>query len=455
MNDILSQQTADKVLGGIRDHITKSLDERFGLGQAARITTSHNKITVGLAPNINAPLPRQHEIDAIVQRAIAEQRHIIEESASRLGKTPADIKKAFGELKVTAGEAQVPRTGDDFAKLEAAYDSEISARGGTVGPERITRMKVIQKLKNDIIRDFREVKFSHGKNQYPAVILDISGNPRLHPLIGDTIRKPGGLEYIKPIELGQRVDKYLSSLNQELDYVPPAVHFDEALRDARDIDLAFRIDTETGTGSVSRNALERTYKGSLSKAAFFKAIEGKTGVCVMVDVKAMFGRNTAALDRISQTIAETGADVAPIQRLDAVGNVTRGFIRGTRGIDRGHPDILSTHGGDEYMYFVEGATPADIANITHQARSAVGNQGFDIRVSARHTVASREVFDALDGETKVAKAIENMGRTRTGESASFLRHVEVSVESFAPDHIVNELTRRREAIERTLRHLGT
>lgn len=448
INDTLSQQTADKILAGIREHITKTLDERYGLGKAARITTSHNKITVALPKEIQTALPSQREIDLVVRKAVEEQRQVIETSAAELGKTPEEIKKALADLRVNAGEVRVPAGADDFAKLEAVAESEIRARGGASGTERIARMKEIQKLKSDIIEEFRNARFTHGKRHYPVVALDASDKPRLHPLIVDTVRKPGGAESLRPVELGKRVESYLNALNRELDYVAPALNFERGFQSAREIDHAFR------EGRIPRQALETTYKGSLSKEAFHEATKGKTGVCVMIDVKGMFGKNSAALERVSQTIAEAGADVPAIERLDAVGSITRAFMRGTGRIDQAHPNILSTHGGDEYMYFIEGAKEADIPSILQRARSSLGNQGFDIRASAREATASRQVFDALDGETKIAKAIESLGRTRTGESPSFLRHVEVSAESFSPDHIVRELHRQRTAVERAVRNIG-
>ncbi len=65
------------------------------------------------------------------------------------------------------------------------------------------------------------------------------------------------------------MSNYLDALNRELDYIAPALDFPTAFAEAHDIDRQFRENT------ISRDALETTYKRSLSKPAFFSAIGGK------------------------------------------------------------------------------------------------------------------------------------------------------------------------------------
>lgn len=47
----------------------------------------------------------------------------------------------------------------------------------------------------------------------------------------------------------------------------------------------------------------------------------------MIDVKGMFSKNNTAFVQLSETIADTGKVVPILDRLDALGNITRAFIR--------------------------------------------------------------------------------------------------------------------------------
>ncbi|MDD2745831.1 MAG: hypothetical protein PHU93_04805, partial [Candidatus Gracilibacteria bacterium] len=241
---------------------------------------------------------------------------------------------------------------------------------------------------------------------------------------------------------------YLDVLNRELDYIAPALDFKLGFLEARQIDVDFR------NGSISRRAFETTYKNSLSKTAFFGEIEDKTGACVLIDVKGMFIKNCNAFMKLSDEIAEKETKVSILDRLDVLGNITRSFIRGTDEINGYYPNILCTHGGDEFMFFIEHAKASSLPDILKQARDSLGNEGFDIRASARLGFGSKEIFNALDGETKIAKIVEAIGRLPNGSTPSFLRHIEVSAESFSPDYIVSELQRRRKFVEFALSNIA-
>lgn len=175
----------------------------------------------------------------------------------------------------------------------------------------------------------------------------------------------------------------------------------------------------------------------------------------MIDVKGMFIKNCNALMELSDEIAEKETKVSILERLDVLGNITRSFIRGTDEINGYYPNIICTHGGDEFMFFIEHATADSLPGILKHARDSLGNEGFDVRTSARLGLGSKEIFNALDGETKIAKIVETIGRLPNGGTPSFLRHIEVSAESFSPDYIVNELHRRRKFVEFALSNIAT
>jgi hypothetical protein len=114
---------------------------------------------------------------------------------------------------------------------------------------------------------------------------------------------------------------FLTALNQELDYIAPALDFESGFQEAH------RIEEDFQKGIIRRTSIETTYKKSLSKSAFFQKIEGKDGVCVMLDVKGMFSKNNSAFIKLSEMIADTGKTVSTLERLDALGSITRAFIR--------------------------------------------------------------------------------------------------------------------------------
>ncbi len=58
-NDVLSQQTTDKILFSIRTRITEEIDRKFGTGNTTRITASHNKIIITLPKETQGLLPTQ------------------------------------------------------------------------------------------------------------------------------------------------------------------------------------------------------------------------------------------------------------------------------------------------------------------------------------------------------------------------------------------------------------
>ena len=84
------------------------------------------------------------------------------------------------------------------------------------------------------------------------------------------IRKPGGTDLIEPKELADATRILSDALNREYDYVPPTTNFKE------DFAMAEEIEAEFQTGSIRRSTVENTFKGTLSKEAFYEAIEGKT-----------------------------------------------------------------------------------------------------------------------------------------------------------------------------------
>jgi hypothetical protein len=170
----------------------------------------------------------------------------------------------------------------------------------------------------------------------------------------------------------------------------------------------------------------------------------------MIDIKGMFTKNHTAFSQLNRTIAQTGQDVPLMERLDVLGNITRSFVRGTSKINAAHDGIVSCHGGDEFIFFLEGASGSDIPKILKECRNALGNEGFDIRSSAREAIGSQATFDALDGETKIAKLIEGIGRTVDGAVPGFLRHIEVFAESMSPDLVVSELLRNRDTVKSAL-----
>ncbi len=157
-NDVLSQQTTDKVLGNIKRHLTLELDRRFG-AETTRITSSHNKITIALPKETATPFPTQEEIDEIVRNAVMEKHGIIEESAERYHKSHEEVRKTLDGLHVGAGESRVDASGNDLSKIRAVYESEIHARGGTTGEASVQRMREIQDLEADFVKEFRHVRF--------------------------------------------------------------------------------------------------------------------------------------------------------------------------------------------------------------------------------------------------------------------------------------------------------
>lgn len=182
-------------------------------------------------------------------------------------------------------------------------------------------MKRIKMLEQKLAEEFQETQFQHGKYFYPVIILDMYGKSRPHPLLIDLIRKPGGKEIIESSHLRKQIESYLTALNQELDYIAPALDFNSGFQEARSIEEDFQ------KGVIRRESIETTYKKSLSKSAFFQKIEGRDGVCVMLDVKGMFSKNNSAFIKLSEMIADTGKTVSTLERLDALGNITRAFIR--------------------------------------------------------------------------------------------------------------------------------
>ena len=73
---------------------------------------------------------------------------------------------------------------------------------------------------------------------------------------------------------------------------------------------------------------------------FTAAVEGKSGVSCFVDIKRMAAKNRVPLERVAQTIADSGKDVPVEARLDVFGTVTRPFLRGAHALARSFPGAL-------------------------------------------------------------------------------------------------------------------
>ena len=78
VNDALSQQTADVLLGVVRDKVQKRLQERFGAEFNLRVVgKDHKKLVFSIPGNATQPLPSRKELDAIIAETVREEAQFI------------------------------------------------------------------------------------------------------------------------------------------------------------------------------------------------------------------------------------------------------------------------------------------------------------------------------------------------------------------------------------------
>lgn len=185
-----------------------------------------------------------------------------------------------------------------------------------------------------------------------------------------------------PPELAGAVRTYIDTLNNGFDFIAPTHNPEEDFRKAH----AFNADFQNGI--IKPEAILQTYKGTLTKEAFFGLTEGKPGMRAMIDIKDMGLDNLASFDRIAEKVA-SGKYIQE-DLLGAGKEVTEQFITFTDFVRR-NPISL---GGDEVYLLFEGAKPGETEAILTSLHKNLGKSSLEGRVShSFDSQNSRELFE--------------------------------------------------------------
>lgn len=94
-------------------------------------------------------------------------------------------------------------------------------------------------------------------------------------------------------------------------------------------------------GKLTREMVSETFKGTLSKEAFYAATDGRQGVRVFVDVKDMGIANLKSFRNTAAEVVRTGdADLA----LQSGMNVTRRLMQTIESVRREFPAVKISQG---------------------------------------------------------------------------------------------------------------
>ena len=362
LNDVFGQRFVDHLLfsakRGIRNRFDHTVSASTGYGRVARddyknLTFSFPEKTDVLTVLFGNVTDKAALIEAVLRENAAEVARVAREKGITEAEITSSVRKEFG---FSVGISHVPQNAGRTEKISAFRDAELGSRksrgsktvevatfnaGETL---RISREAV--SLETNLIREWREKRFTLDGTSYPAVVkLPSEGNrERLSPELLRVIRKKGAGS-IAEASLGKDVERYIELLNSGFDFISPR-------RNASgEAETAARFETAIRSGAIPKEALTTTFKGARSKESLVAETMGKAGIRISVDVKDMGLMNLESFRRIARKVAGSGKGADPAV-LEAGAEVTRAFASAVGEIRKRFSKAEIALGGDEILNFI-------------------------------------------------------------------------------------------------------
>lgn len=357
--------------------------------------------------------------------SVTSQKHFEELIIQKTSQTKLVILRYFD---FWVWESIIPKNAHDIEKLDAIRQAEVSSRAGNIKTDTITlkeyssndilsNLKKSLEMEQSIIEKFKWKKFRFEWVDYNIVFYK-NGKATLSTEALRYIRKYP--DKITPKELSNMLQSYLNNLNSSLDFISPVK--DELKNGGNEFEIARQIDKQIKSWVIDTRFLIQSYKWWMTKSAFFKNIEWKTGTKIFIDIKDMWIDNLVDFNLRAKQIVKLSEDLQvwkidqktfdAQQRkilLESGKSVSDKFIEIQKRIQTKYPNAFISFWWDEIYLFIEN-TPHNIltdinTNLTQIFNST--NQKARIVIDPNtKTPDSKRNFAQLEKITKLNKILE-------------------------------------------------
>ena len=256
-------------------------------------------------------------------------------------------------------------------------------------------------LELQILTEYAWESFILGWKPYPVVV-----DGKISWVLLQAVKK---WELVSPDSLVKLVEKSSSELNLSAEFISPTIseeNFDHARQIISDLDNL----------EIKHDTLKYTYKGELSKDAFFESIRWSSWIDIRIDIIWFTNENRDAFRKLLIDFLEWRADENDLST-QAWLSVTKDFLNGVREIVKYNPSMTIWLWWDETWWnsewIVENPDPAVINRLPYwkiRALMASINKSLG-KLNWRITFGfdrrdKRGLHDYLDNEWKPSKVIE-------------------------------------------------
>lgn len=344
LNDRFGQEFVDHLLAASKASLRSSFDRSSAAaaGHGRVVRDDYKNLTVSLpsgADPVKSLFGKAKTGGDFTDSVIAACRAEIASVAKSLRIPESEVASAVrAEFGLSLGISRVPETGGDAAKLAAFREAELASKtppshgrlaaSPFSGADTLRLAKEALSIEAALVARWKGKRFSLGGTEYPAVV-EFRGEYRVSPELLRTVRKKGSDADIEPKTLVADAKRYLDALNSGFDFISP-------VRGPSDFVAAGKIEAAIRSGSVPKEAFLTTFKGALTKEAFFAKTEGRDGVRIFADIKDMGLMNFASFREAAKNVVRSGNGNDP-SVLRAGSDVTAAFADTVAEIRRRFP----------------------------------------------------------------------------------------------------------------------
>lgn len=317
---------------------------------------------------------------------------------------------------------------DNVSKLDSIRKAEISSRVWITKTDKIEIKPFTQKemisylemaLENEkmILEKYKDTQFIFDGIPYNVVIQTTNG-PVLSTELLRYVRKYP--DAIIPKELSILVKKYISSLNNSLDFISPIKY--ELISNGREFEFAKKIDLQIRSWMVESKYVLHNHKWWFTKKAFFEFTNAKSWIKIFIDIKDMgidnlvdFQFRAKHILKLYTDLKNWNLDVQSYEKLtqklflEAGKSVSDKFLEVQKRISKKYPDAVMSFGGDEIFLFIPEKKiqfQKEIEMSITEILAAAGQKARVVIDISEKTFDTKESFSKLEQITKLSKIVE-------------------------------------------------
>ncbi len=328
-----------------------------------------------------------------------------------VNKSTENIKKiVFNNLKIWVWQSIIKNNHSNVDKLNTIREAELASRNNKNSSILDVKNfnndeynKLVEKTalqKKELIKIFLWKNIIINGKKYP--IFDKNTNFLSYHTVRFIKKYP---ELINNSLLKELVEKYLTNLNNCIDFIPPITW------KITENNLCFKqgeeLNNQKDTWIINTNFILKDYKWWLNKEAFFNIIEWKQWVCVFLDFANIWIENILEYDKILlkyYEIKKLWKDNKTML-LEAWHKVTDSIINIRQLITWIFPNAKISYGWDEFYFFIENIeTPEIIKKLWSPILKKHKQARFIFNTSSKYN--KKNIFQNLESLTQINKFFE-------------------------------------------------